>query len=31
LIVSGRNIGREALAHIAAGQPIMLGGRAISG
>jgi len=31
LIVSGRNIGREALARIAGGQPITLGGRAISG
>ena len=31
LIVSGRNIGREALARIAADQPITLGGRAISG
>ena len=31
LIVSGRTIGGEALARIAAGQPVALGGHAISG
>jgi threonine dehydratase len=31
LVISGRNIGREALARIAAGQPVALGGREISG
>jgi threonine dehydratase len=31
LIISGRNIGREALARIAAGQPVAVGGREISG
>jgi len=31
LIISGRNIGREALARIAAGEPVMLGGQSISG
>jgi threonine dehydratase len=31
LVISGRNIGREALARIAAGQPMAVGGREISG
>jgi threonine dehydratase len=31
LVISGRNIGREALARIAAGQPVAVGGREISG
>ena len=31
LVISGRNIGREALARIAAGRPVAVGGREISG